>query len=285
MILKNEYEIRGDKAIIYVQSKGVIYECEIHKDRLGRAMEFPNKWYAHKHRNTIYVEGIAAINGKKKTYKFHRWLLQPPSDKVIDHIDGNGLNNLDENLRVCSAKENGQNIHYTSNNDLPRGVKNHNGRFRAVMVMNKEKFHIGVFDTVDEADKAVKYFRSKYMPYSLEAHSHASVEFDRDKLVEELKKFRESRSKGTSSKYVGVYRMKDGRWAAQYKIKGVRDTKYIGGFNNELVASIIRDIEVYNRYGLNSGYNFNHPTLFTESGIDYDVLRQFDIPDADLQLA
>jgi hypothetical protein len=39
----------------------------------------------------------------------HRAIMQPPTGFVVDHIDGNGLYNARNNLRICTQMENSQN--------------------------------------------------------------------------------------------------------------------------------------------------------------------------------
>ena len=39
----------------------------------------------------------------------HRYLKNAQKEDIIDHIDGNPLNNRDINLRSCNLKENGRN--------------------------------------------------------------------------------------------------------------------------------------------------------------------------------
>jgi hypothetical protein len=72
-------------------------------------------WRAVKLRNTHY----ASRRSGDDTIFMHRTIMSPPADMVIDHINGNGLDNRRENLRVVTVKENCQNRHHSK---CPKGV-------------------------------------------------------------------------------------------------------------------------------------------------------------------
>ena len=66
--------------------------------------------------NYYYRIRTTATNGKSKETKLHRLLAMvflgldiDDKTSVIDHIDGNGLNNDLTNLRVCTMKDNARN--------------------------------------------------------------------------------------------------------------------------------------------------------------------------------
>jgi len=52
--------------------------------------------------NKIYLH--AMVEGKSA--RLHRFIMNAPSDKEVDHINGNSLDNTRNNLRLCTKKEN-----------------------------------------------------------------------------------------------------------------------------------------------------------------------------------
>lgn len=66
------------------------------------------KWYACRRRGsfTRYAQAAVIIDGKRTMIYLHRLLLDPKPGEVVDHIDGNALNNSRANLRVVSHSEN-----------------------------------------------------------------------------------------------------------------------------------------------------------------------------------
>lgn len=56
-------------------------------------------------------EGYIAswIGGKEKQILLHRFILNPPNGKHIDHINHDTYDNTKENLRICTQKENAKN--------------------------------------------------------------------------------------------------------------------------------------------------------------------------------
>ncbi len=77
-----------------------------------------------------------------------------PSDhgEWIDHKDGNPQNNLIENLRVCTPGQNNSNS--VSSGEYPKGVSFQQGRFRAIIEKDGNRWFLGGYPTVQEAAAA-----------------------------------------------------------------------------------------------------------------------------------
>lgn len=119
----------------------------------------------NKHSWCISKTGYPVANINKKTIKLHRYLLGlTDPDVLVDHKNNNPLDNRRDNLRICTARENGWNQSGNSGRKLPVGIRiTPAGRYVAVIQPNKKHIHLGTFDTLEEAatarrDAELKYF-------------------------------------------------------------------------------------------------------------------------------
>jgi len=92
-----------------------------------------------------------SINGRKTL--LHRLLTGAPSGKVVDHINGDGLDNRRHNLRVCDPAQNLWNAKGRSK-VTPKGVRKSGSKFSAKIMRCGVVHYLGVFSTASEAAAA-----------------------------------------------------------------------------------------------------------------------------------
>lgn len=92
------------------------------------------------------------VNGKWVRVLMHRFILGSESGELIDHIDGDGLNNTLTNLRKANR---GNNQH----NSGPRkgkykGVSRRGLKWVAQIMADKKGTYLGIFSTEEQAARA-----------------------------------------------------------------------------------------------------------------------------------
>lgn len=115
-------------------------------------------WYARNDAYTTYVvRKTPLLNGKQELLRMHRVLLKARKNELVDHRDGNGLNNQKANLRIATKAQNNQNSKVRARNRQKlKGVNFHkqHKRFQSQIQVDKRKIHIGYFKTAEEAHAA-----------------------------------------------------------------------------------------------------------------------------------
>jgi len=112
----------------------------------------------------------ANVGGKKKPQQYavharagcnltymHRVLTGAELPLLVDHKDGKGLNNFDNNLRPCTRSSNGQNSRAHSDKQVPfKGVYERQGKFVASITPSADEKlkHLGTFSCPIEAARA-----------------------------------------------------------------------------------------------------------------------------------
>jgi len=63
--------------------------------------------------HVIMIDRIQYAERKegKKNIRIHRQIMNPTKTNVVDHINGNGLDNRRSNLRICTPNQNRCNVH------------------------------------------------------------------------------------------------------------------------------------------------------------------------------
>ena len=114
-------------------------------------------WHADKIRNILYAR-TSTYDGVKQTWiTMHRLLMGNPIGMVIDHIDGNGLNNQKSNLRICTNQQNCANSRKRHGASQYKGICWHNDtkKWSAHICSHWHQSFLGYYE--NEIDAAVAY--------------------------------------------------------------------------------------------------------------------------------
>ncbi len=118
------------------------------------------KWRRQKGLRTDYAAKTIYLGDKKwKTILMHRFILGITDPNIIiDHIDGNGLNNQKTNLRICTRGENSSNRASKQNGSskyLGVCAIKRERIWQAHIRKNHQIYYLGRF--INEKDAAIAY--------------------------------------------------------------------------------------------------------------------------------
>lgn len=95
-----------------------------------------------------------AVTGHN-TNSMARIIMRCPKGMVVDHIDGDSLNNQKYNLRICTPEQNSLNRKpRKSRISKYKGIQKVNDTWRVRIQFGNERLHIGYFKSDLEAAKA-----------------------------------------------------------------------------------------------------------------------------------
>lgn len=121
-------------------------------------------------------DGYRHITLKGKDYRVHRLVWMYLHDRwpveMVDHINGNKLDNSIANLREVTAKQNAENRNKVNAISGLKGVFSYpKNRWKAAIGHNGKTVNLGVYDSKEEAYeiycKATKLFHTHNEPSSL----------------------------------------------------------------------------------------------------------------------
>jgi len=127
-------------------------------------------WHVTPRRRTAYAFGRVKIDGVIVRTSIHRLISSPSGGFVVDHIDGDGLNNRKSNLRLATISQNAYNMTMERKNNSSgvKGVYWHKkcGKWYARISKDKARISLGFFDNIEDAEacylNAVKEYHGDF---------------------------------------------------------------------------------------------------------------------------
>lgn len=160
---KNEWRDCGDYVELDVSTKKHPNTfTKISKDDLEKCLSFKKKgsrlrWMVCDNHEGKWSKYVLATD--RKTH-LHRWIvdLNDPN-LIVDHLNGDGLDNRRENLRVCTRAENNKNMRKRNDNSSGyTGVhlEAGSGLYVAKIQVGGKVHFLGRFDRLDQANIAYR---------------------------------------------------------------------------------------------------------------------------------
>jgi hypothetical protein len=112
-------------------------------------------WYAAESDGCVYAARTYHVDGKRVREYLHKAVTG--SDTLLDHVDGNGLNNMRTNLRPVTSSQNAMNRKlFRTNTHGVKGVSWHAAkrRWTARITVDGKTKTIGYFRDILEAGEA-----------------------------------------------------------------------------------------------------------------------------------
>ena len=173
--MRNKYIISNDTAVIFVNHKGRRYEVLVDAKDVPRLRGF--RWVVRTQVSrtgrllpspTAYVAGYRTIatNIREMAY-LHRLIMRPRKGLVVDHINGNPLDNRRRNLRVVTVAQNNQNRRTSGNSTGVRNVyQAADGKYVVMVSVGGKSKYFGRYESLYEAEQVAKDVRRTVHPFS-----------------------------------------------------------------------------------------------------------------------
>jgi hypothetical protein len=130
----------------------VLYKGEPHEVLVDNDFELDKKLYIIKDNKSGYKRVAFKIGSGRKGTKnvyLHRHIMGAQKGDVVDHKDGNPLNNQKSNLRFTTKEQNGK-------NQKGKGYTKRKDKFIAQIMVDGQQKYLGIYSTEEEAREAYK---------------------------------------------------------------------------------------------------------------------------------
>jgi hypothetical protein len=92
-----------------------------------------------------YAMRTITENGRRRFFQMHRVIMGAQRGQLVDHIDGNRLNNTRDNLRIVTRSQNNWNRRPNKGHRY-KGVYSHARGWHARIRYLNKRIHLGYFD-------------------------------------------------------------------------------------------------------------------------------------------
>lgn len=151
-------DIKGYENIYQVNEKGEIKSLDRFIVKSNGVKEFKKgKFISSTHnKRSNYLECHLSMNGKRKCYKVHRLVAEtfipnPSNHPVVNHKDGNRLNNNVDNLEWCTYSENLKH----SYNNLGRVKNSTKIKRRPCIVTDLYNYDVYRYKSIEETSRHI----------------------------------------------------------------------------------------------------------------------------------
>lgn len=159
----NETMVRNNICEMYLYNiKGkYINSTFFDKKFLSKVQKF--KWYCSQAKQTYYVAtNIKTENNSKRIFYLHQLILSCELPLMIDHKNGNGLNNRLDNLRIVTNRENCQNTRKNTSGYTGVSWSKQHQKWISAITVNNKYISLGYFDNKKEAFEVYSNYKKEH---------------------------------------------------------------------------------------------------------------------------